>query len=232
MKAALKSPFSFLFPPFKHTQQPDRPTSESPHIYLLRTPKFTSQATRSTAAMSYFDKQVVGAEVVHLEPPRNPSHNSTLTKVESTSSSTLHPPSDCDAASRDDYTPSSDHPFSPFYSHPTTRTSLEQKKSESRVRFQLYEHDLESGSRVTQNTQKETAQLYHTNDAVWPSGNKQHEAAPKRLSKKQKFWIKFLIAILVIGAITGLGIGITKAVGGGVFRTTSNSSAPIGDNKH
>ncbi len=51
----------------------------------------------------------------------------------------------------------------------------------------------------------------------------------KRMSKKQKFWVKVLIAIVIIGAITGLGVGITKAVGGGVFRTTSNSSAPIGD---
>lgn len=53
------------------------------------------------------------------------------------------------------------------------------------------------------------------------------------MSKKQKIWIKVLVAVVVIGAITGLGIGITKAVGGGVFRTSSNSSAPIGDNdKH
>ena len=50
----------------------------------------------------------------------------------------------------------------------------------------------------------------------------------KRMSKRQKFWVKILIAVIVVGAITGLGIGITKAVGGGVFRTDSNSSAPIG----
>ena len=187
--------------------------------------------------MSYNEKQAVGAEVVYLQPPPNPSHSNSLTKTESLSNSTLYPPSEFDAASRDDYTPSSDHPFSPFYSHPTTRTSLEQKKSESRVRFQLYEHDLESGSRMTQNTQCEPAQY----DTVWPCGSKQQKAMAKsknynshnpfkRMSMKQQFWVKVLIAIIVIGAITGLGIGITKAVGGGVFRTTSNSSAPIGDN--
>lgn len=55
----------------------------------------------------------------------------------------------------------------------------------------------------------------------------------KRMSKKQKFWSKILIAIIIVGAITGLGVGITKAVGGGVFRTSSDSSAPIGnDDNH
>ena len=195
--------------------------------------------------MSYFDRPVAGAEVVHLQPPPNPSHNNSLTKIESISNSTLSP-SEYDATSRDDYPPSSDHPFSPFYSHPTTRTSLEQKKSESKVRFQIYEHDLEAGSRVTQFTQNEPAQRSHTDDAVWPCGKvrKQHEEmvrskeyhsySPfKRMSKKQKFWVKIVIAVVIVGAITGLGVGITKAVGGGVFRTSSNSSAPIGDNgKH
>ena len=192
--------------------------------------------------MSYNEKHIVGAQVVHLEPPRQPSYNNTLTKTESISNSTLYPSSEYDAASRDDYPPSSDHPFSPFYSHPTTRTSLEQKKSESKVRFQIYEHDLEAGSRVTQFTQPEAAQNHPADDAVWPSSKvrKQHEALMKsrehnsyslfkRMSKKQKFWVKLLIAVVIVGAITGLGVGITKAVGGGVFRTSNNSSAPIGN---
>ena len=196
--------------------------------------------------MSYFDQPVPGAGASHLQPPPNLSHNNSLTKIQSSSNSTLYPSSDYDPASRDDYPPSSDHPFSPFYSHPATRTSLEQKKSESKVRFQIYEHDLEAGSRVTQFTQNESAPHSPPDDTVWPSGKvrKQQEAmlkskkhssySPfKRMSKKQKFWAKVLIAVVIVGAITGLGVGITKAVGGGVFRTSSNSSAPIGDNgKH
>lgn len=50
-----------------------------------------------------------------------------------------------------------------------------------------------------------------------------------RLSKKQKVVVQTLIVLLLIGAITGLGIGISKAVGGGVFRTNNNSNAPIGN---
>lgn len=193
--------------------------------------------------MSYNEKHIVGAQVTHLEPSPIPSDNNTLTKTESISNSTLYPSSEYDATSREDYPPSSDHPFSPFYSHPTTRTSLEQKKSESKVRFHIYEHDLEAGSRVTQFTQPDSTQHCRTDDAVWPSSNvrKQHEAMGKRkgynsyspfkrMSKKQKFWVQAVIAIVIVGAITGLGVGITKAVGGGVFRTSSDSSAPIGNN--
>ena len=216
------------------------------HLHYNQLAKGIIHVAPTAAVMSYFDKPVVGAEVVHLQPPSNPSHENSLTKIESISTSTLYPSSEYDATSRDDYPPSAAHPFSPFYSHPTTRTSLEQKKSESKVRFQIYEHDLEAGSRVTQFTQNEPAQHCHKDDAVWPSGRnrKQNEAMAKnkehssynplkRMSKKQKIWIKVLVAVVVIGAITGLGIGITKAVGGGVFRTSSNSSAPIGDNdKH
>ena len=51
----------------------------------------------------------------------------------------------------------------------------------------------------------------------------------KRLSKKQKIVVHTIIVILLIAAITGLGVGISKAVGGGVFRTTNNSNAPIGN---
>ena len=189
--------------------------------------------------MSYFPP--VGAQVNHLQPPPDPSHHNTLTKIESVSNSISYPSSEYDPASKEDHPPSSDHPFSPFYSHPPTRTSLEQKKSESKVRFQLYEHDLEAGSRVTQSTRNGSTQNCHTDETVWPSDKvrKQQEAMMKskehgsyspfkRMSKRQKFWVKILIAVIVVGAITGLGIGITKAVGGGVFRTDSNSSAPIG----
>ena len=79
-------------------------------------------------------------------------------------------------------------------------------------------------------------------DKVWPCAEqlrkKQEEARLgnrrgcnpfRRLSKKQKVVVHIIIALFLIGAITGLGVGISKAVGGGVFRTTNNSNAPIGN---
>ena len=169
----------------------------------------------------------MGAKPLQPGPPSNLPYNS-LSKIDSLSASTLSPDKD--------YIPTSDHPFSPFYSHPTTRTSLEQAKSESKIHIRIYEHDLEGGSRLTQ---AEAPQQFRKDDAVWPCNDlrKQHELMKsgkgynpfRRLSTQQKFWVKIIVAILTIGAITGLAVGISKAVGGGVFRTTNNSSAPIGD---
>lgn len=78
----------------------------------------------------------------------------------------------------------------------------------------------------------------HNDDKVWPCSKAREKTllarqrakgcSPfSRLSKKQKFWVQVLIALIVIGAITGLGVGISKAVGGGVFKSSSNSNAPI-----
>lgn len=49
----------------------------------------------------------------------------------------------------------------------------------------------------------------------------------KNLDKRMKIIIKVLIILLVIGGATGLGIGISKAVGGGIWKS-SNSTKPIG----
>ena len=79
-------------------------------------------------------------------------------------------------------------------------------------------------------------------DKVWPCAEqlrkKQEEARLGkrrgcnplwRLSKKQQIFVHIIIALFLIGAITGLGVGISKAVGGGVFRTSNDSNAPIGN---
>lgn len=47
------------------------------------------------------------------------------------------------------------------------------------------------------------------------------------LSKNQKLWAKIIIALVVIGAAVGIGIGISKAVGAGVWKN-ANSQGKIG----
>ena len=120
-----------------------------------------------------------------------------------------------------EYDPTSTNPFSAFYCHPTTRTSFEQLKSESNVRIQVYEADLEAG---------------HSRKSLDPS-RKSKECSMKagrngwnpmrKLNKRQKLWAKLLIALLIVGAAVGLGIGISKAVGAGVWKS-ANEQAPIG----
>ena len=83
---------------------------------------------------------------------------------------------------------------------------------------------------------------YHhqEDDKVWPCAETMRKkklalqrakgCAPfRRLSKRQKVVVQIIIAFVLIGAITGLGVGISKAVGGGVFRTSHNTNAPIGN---
>ena len=41
--------------------------------------------------------------------------------------------------------------------------------------------------------------------------------------KRQRFWIKIAIAAVVVGAMVGIAIGITKAVGGGVFKSPDST---------
>ena len=190
--------------------------------------------------MTLDEKPIIGASIVRLEPPTQPSLEN------KPSFDTLSPCSTdlAEAPTKDDYDPTSNHPFSAFYSHPTTRTSFQQARSQSKIHLDVYQQDVESGSRITQTEKLSDGRLHHRkeDDNVWPCAEqlrkKQEQARLgngracnplRRLTKKQKTAVHILIALFLIGAITGLGVGISKAVGGGVFRTTNNSNAPIGN---
>lgn len=191
--------------------------------------------------MYYNEKPVIGASIVkagkdHLSPPHTTLPNPSLDTITPCSS---NPFSEVDGPTKEDYDPTSNNAFSAFYSHPTTRTSFEIAKSQSNVHITHYPHDLETGSHLTQVETKHDRHNHKEDDKVWPCKRQQKEmqlAKQKRrrcdpfsrLSKKQKIVAQTLIVLLLVGAITGLGIGISKAVGGGVWRTSNNSNAPIG----
>ena len=191
--------------------------------------------------MSLDGKPTMGAEGVqpHSQHQPKPTYL-TIGKpsLDNTSAQSLASTIDQPHSPIEEYDPTSSHPFSAFYSHPTTRTSLEQHKSESKVNFKMYEQDLEAGSRIVVSSDIPRTTKECT---VWPG---KHQLMEKRmkmeksrgcnpmrtLSKKQKLWMKVLIAMIIVGAAIGLGIGISKATGSGVFKTT-NSQATIGDGK-
>jgi len=131
---------------------------------------------------------------------------------------------------KEEYDPTSTHPFSPFYSHPTTRTSFEQLKSTSAVVLKVYETDLEAGSPIRHSTSQPPPP---TKDcAVWPGKQqlKQKSLAMKKsrvcsplrnLSKKQRLWVKILIGFFIVGVAVGVGVGISKATGTGVWKSNT-----------
>ncbi|MCJ1375343.1 hypothetical protein MMC20_006578 [Loxospora ochrophaea] len=191
--------------------------------------------------MSLDEKQVVGAQVVPLSTPTTERPHLNLV-----SPSTSHLGTPCPLSASqcttpmDEYDPTSPHPFSAFYSHPTTRTSFEQAKCESKTQIRLYEHDIESASRIRPSTEVPPAHARAKPCTVWPNRcqlNQDNSKAKggrcvplKNLSKKQRNWLKVLLAAIIIGAVVGLGIGISLAVGGGVWKS-STQQTQIGHRK-
>lgn len=127
-------------------------------------------------------------------------------------------------------------PLSPFYSHPTTRYSLEGQKSESKININVYDSDIEACLTDSNNNILHPATTTKTNKdcTVWPgqrtlmekkkAARRQKGCNPMRnLDKRTKLWVKICIAILVVGIAVGVGIGVSKAVGGGVWGPNSGS---------
>lgn len=48
-----------------------------------------------------------------------------------------------------------------------------------------------------------------------------------KLDKKTRMWVKVLIALIVVGAAVGVGLGISRAVGGGVWKNKHSSNSAI-----
>lgn len=153
--------------------------------------------------------------------------------IDNASSTSLAPT--CEQATpMEEYDPTSQHPFSAFYSHPTTRTSFEQQKSESSHQIKIYEQDLEAGSQTF--SQSDVPQM--TQGSAGDSGKKprgtrnlckraERSRNPFRnMSKPQKLMTQILVALIVVGAAVGIGIGISKAVGAGIWKN-KNSQTPI-----
>lgn len=180
-------------------------------------------------------------------PSRQPSHRSdilsTIEDVDSTHSLT---PTRTPTARDNDRETS---PFSPFYSHPQTRNSLDAMKSESKLNINVYDTDLEAcltNSKTNVLSPQQTTKTFgltRTNKSctVWPGTQELKERNKlarqarmnrynpmRNLDKKTKVWVKIAIALLAVGLILGVGLGISKAVGGGIWKnsTNTNSSAP------
>lgn len=133
------------------------------------------------------------------------------------------------------------NPFSPFYDHAEAHTTLSltqppisKQSSKISASTTVYNSDLEAGlTESKSNFLDTTATKTKTKDCtVWPGQKtlkeaKRAEKLKKRgacpnpmrgLEARTKFWLKVLIAAIIIGAAVGLGLGISKAVGGGIWK--------------
>jgi hypothetical protein len=130
------------------------------------------------------------------------------------------------------------NPYSAFYKHPEalreTRHSINDSAPQSKTQLEVavHEHHLEAGVPLSlASTQQQPKQSFDgriKECTMWPSRqavlDKRKSYQRKRgcaffrnMTSKQRLWAKIIIALLVVAAAVGLGVGISRAVGGGVW---------------
>jgi hypothetical protein len=128
----------------------------------------------------------------------------------------------------------SSNPYSAFYKHPEARRSLDASsaiQSKTHLDVHVAERDVEAGlplSTATTQQPKSSVEGRVKECTMWPSRQavldqrKTYKRARgcnlfKNLTGKQRLWAKIVIALIVVAAAVGLGVGISRAVGGGVW---------------
>lgn len=133
----------------------------------------------------------------------------------------------------------SSNPYSAFYKHPEARRSMDASsapQSKSHLDVGVYTRDLEAGSTpglplsaATTQQPKVSVDGRVKECTMWPSSQTitERRKMSKRakgcklfsgLNSKQRLWAKIVIALFIIAAAVGLGLGISKAVGGGIWK--------------
>jgi hypothetical protein len=112
-------------------------------------------------------------------------------------------------------------PCSPFYSHDINNNSLEYLKNESTITAQRYgSNDLESGTAST--PQKQSLEVYRRcrPSKLWIQKRRKCDCMSS-LTKRQRLYVKLVLALFIVGAMIGIAMGITVAVGGGVWKSAN-----------
>jgi hypothetical protein len=127
----------------------------------------------------------------------------------------------------------SSNPFSAFYKHPDARRSMDAApQSKTHLDVNVYDRDPESGvplSAATTQQPKVSVDGRVKECTMWPSRQaimEQKKLSQRAkgcsffhtLSNKQRLWAKIIIALFLVAAAAGTGVGISKAVGGGVWK--------------
>ncbi|RMJ24719.1 hypothetical protein PHISP_04413 [Aspergillus sp. HF37] len=107
-------------------------------------------------------------------------------------------------------------PYSPFYRHATPSLSLEhltkktRNASRSPTRMADTEAQVETPQSAPSGDQNSSlSKLWHRKKQPWE--------LLEGLSKRHRIVVKVLIAVATVGTMIGIALGITSAVGGGVW---------------
>lgn len=113
-------------------------------------------------------------------------------------------------------------PCSPFYGHNENNASLEYLKNEATIATaQRYgSNDLESG--VPSTPRKRSLDVHGglRRSKLWTEKKRRCNCFSS-LSKRQRLMAKLVLALFIVGAMIGIAMGITAAVGGGVWKSAN-----------
>jgi hypothetical protein len=103
---------------------------------------------------------------------------------------------------------SNPHFCSPFYNHDSPRVSSDHVNKNKTPIVQLYALTTQTSSTSTLKKKKKPCMTKPAQGSgLWA-----------KMSKKQKLGLELLFALVLVGAIVGLAVGISKRVGGGVVK--------------
>lgn len=171
----------------------------------------------------------------------------------------LTPVASRDGAYTDVDMPKAATPQSPFYQHPPASFERVHSRPQSKQAAEPFEKDLEAGNitplsgSFDENPFASKISLERNKECkMWPSRQtlmqaKQADKHKKRTrqgctgcaplrakweayNKRQRLTIKICIALLLIGIIVAIAVGVTKAVNGSVYDEHGNH--PIGSDPH
>lgn len=144
----------------------------------------------------------------------------------------------------DDFDPSiGAKPYSPFYRHHTAQTtkvrSLEVRSRRDTTNESQHINDIELGQESNTNPHNENTKKFPFSllelvsrrktirrSNLWAQDNREGSCL-RGLSEKQRLAVKLIIALITLGGMIGIALGITVAVGGGVWAGRRRVS-PIG----
>ena len=195
--------------------------------------------------MSVDEISSVEVVTVSLQPPRTPPSKQPLPKpvvslpvhpiVEDIdSATTLTPTASNYPSPRINDEGHTSSPSSPFYCHPSTRTSCDMTKTECKPFVDVYNVDLE---KVERDRTARKERRCKSGLAPWPGTkvddnpfprSRRHIVSPmKGMSPRKKLLIKLFIALIIVSVAVAIGLGVSKAVGAGIWKS-DGQTRPIG----
>ncbi|KAJ5175068.1 uncharacterized protein N7482_000945 [Penicillium canariense] len=169
--------------------------------------------------MSLHGLGVIGAQVAASIKSNDEKHASTP-KIQSPSTSIQSTPSINEPRNLDFDPHVGAKPYSPFYRHGSPTISQEQltfeTKNENRERSGL--RDIENaGPYSTRNESPRRSKL-------WEAEN-QPRSCMQSLTTRQRMALKAVVAVVTVGSMIAIALGITAAVGGAAWRASAEQTA-------